>query len=71
MLQRYEFDNRTSGGVLEFASFDEGQAHHRKRSVYKFTYNVLALVVACTTPQMLLIIWYIYLIALNLLGMYS
>ena len=40
MLQRYEFDNRTSGGVLEFASFDEGQAHHRKRSVYKFTYNV-------------------------------
>jgi len=41
MLQRYEFDNRTSGGVLEFASFDEGQAHHRKRRVHGGNHKLL------------------------------
>ena len=39
-LKRYEFDNTTAGGVVEFSSFEASQAHERKQALQKVIANI-------------------------------
>lgn len=38
-LQRYEFENRTDGGVVEFPSYEASLRHHRRKVYSKIMYG--------------------------------
>ncbi|MEE2000685.1 hypothetical protein QWY20_04405 [Alkalimonas sp. MEB108] len=39
-VMKYEFENRTSGGVVEFATFEESISHERRKRVARLLFSV-------------------------------
>ena len=37
-LEKYEFDNRSSGGVVQFKDFEASEAHRRRKSYMAHLY---------------------------------
>lgn len=43
-LAKYEFENRTSGGMVEFGSFEESVKHQRNKNLTRIAFSACLLV---------------------------
>ena len=52
MLEKYEFENRTEGGVVQFNDFEASERHENKKKWYRSLMNIggcIVVIVLCTT----------------------